>query len=146
MTILTLKLNKFLKKKASTVGQWSRLNKDSIIIFENRIRDQMMAILLPIHELPNSQNLNKLIQSYNLTPHDKKVKRQELLKAMIGEINSAAPNEQLTHWVEEEKGLKDHMDYYQVNEKIKPVINLYYKDALSKINDVSETDEKPFKP
>jgi hypothetical protein len=103
----------------------------------------MMAILQPIHELPNSKKLNELIQSYNLTPHDNKVKRKQLLEAMIEEINSRIPNEQLTRWVEEYNGLKNHMNYYTVNNTINPVTDLY-KDALSIMNNVSEAGKKPF--
>lgn len=112
-----------------------------------------MAILRPLrdHELSDSDRkiLNALIQSYNLTAHDRKPQRRELLQLMVKHINAnhALHNETLTPWMNEKEGLMDNLHRYKVKELITPQVS-HYKEALSKLNETSPNQNAidTFKP
>ena len=75
-----------------------------------------MPILNPIHTLSGSHELNKLIQAYNLLPHDNKVKRTASLQAIVVVVDALKkiPDTGLSAWMKEPAGIQAHLDYYKV--------------------------------
>ncbi|OGV46206.1 MAG: hypothetical protein A3F46_00450 [Legionellales bacterium RIFCSPHIGHO2_12_FULL_42_9] len=73
----------------------------------------MMPILNPIHALPKNQVLNKLIEHYNLLPHDNTIKRKASLTAIVSHLQTHphATHKALAIWINE---LHDHLRYYQM--------------------------------
>lgn len=97
-----------------------------------------MPILSPIEENDKNQELNDLIQQYNLTSHDNKGKRKALLLEMVPFIKGESLKK-MDHWLSD---FKNHLNFYEINSKLISPVN-HYKEALQQQNQESEPLSSP---